>query len=304
MSTLYVRMFGRLSIHRAQEIVPGLDAKVQELFCYLLLYRHRSHSREAVAAHLCGDSTTAQSLKGLRQALWQLQFSVGARDDLASQRVVIAEPDSVRLNPDADLWLDVAEFEQAFVATRDVPSLDAAGAKVLRDAVDLYSGDLLGGWYQEWCLCERERLYDLYLAMLDKLMDYSETQAQYETGLEYGARALRCEPACERAHRRMMRLHYLTGDRTAALRQFDRCAATLEEELGVGPARSTLALRDQIRADCLQPPLNSEAATEGGMLPAADLRGQLWQLSAALEDIQRQVQQYLKTIHRALNELR
>ena len=34
----------------------------------------------------------------------------------------------------------------------------------------VYRGDLLEGCYQDWCLFERERLQNAYLAMLDKLM--------------------------------------------------------------------------------------------------------------------------------------
>jgi hypothetical protein len=45
----------------------------------------------------------------------------------------------------------------------------------------------------------------------------------------------------------MMRLHWLAGDRTAAIRQFDRCVAYLRTELGVEPAESTLALYERIR---------------------------------------------------------
>jgi len=28
--------------------------------------------------------------------------------------------------------------------------------------VDLYQGDLLEGWYQDWLLCERERLQNMF----------------------------------------------------------------------------------------------------------------------------------------------
>src|SRR5438128_1039451 len=55
----------------------------------------------------------------------------------------------------------------------------------------LYRGDLLEGWYSDWCLYERERLQHMYLAMLDKLMEYSESHQEYETGQTYGMRALR-----------------------------------------------------------------------------------------------------------------
>src|SRR5438876_1093845 len=97
-------------------------------------------------------------------------------------------------------------------------------------------GYLLQGCYQDWCLCERERLQQLYLGALDRLMEYSEIHGEYAAGLTYGGRILRLDCARERTHRGMMRLYHLNGDRTAALRQYERCAATLKKELGVLPA--------------------------------------------------------------------
>ena len=47
--------------------------------------------------------------------------------------------------------------------------------------------------------------------------------------------ALLTDPARERTHRRLMRLKYLAGYRAEALRQYDRCAAILQEEFGCFP---------------------------------------------------------------------
>jgi two-component SAPR family response regulator len=93
--------------------------------------------------------------------------------------------------------------------------------------VALYHGDLLEDWFQDWCLYERERLQNIYLAALDKLMDYCEASRDYDAGLAYGTRILRHDLARERTHRRLMRLYYLAGDRTSALRQYDRCVQIL-----------------------------------------------------------------------------
>jgi DNA-binding SARP family transcriptional activator len=43
-----------------------------------------------------------------------------------------------------------------------------------------------------------------------------------------------------------MRLHQLAGNRTGALRQFERCRTALDEELGVGPGRLTRSLYEEI----------------------------------------------------------
>lgn len=89
----------------------------------------------------------------------------------------------------------------------------------------------------------------MYLAMLNKLMAFMESCQEYETALLFGQRILQCDRAHERTHWRMMRLHYMAGDRTAALRQYERCVTALWEELGVEPAKWTSALYEQIRSD-------------------------------------------------------
>jgi DNA-binding SARP family transcriptional activator len=310
MSTLSIHLFGKFCVRRNEQILDGFDArKVQELFCYLLLHRDHSLPRETLAGLLWPDTTTIQSKKSLRQVLWQLQSALGSQHESARERVLLVEPDWVQLNSEANLWLDVAIFEQAFTLVQKMSGheLDASKAQVLQNAVQLYQGPLLEGWYLDWCLYERERLQSMYLAMLDKLMGYCEAHQDYETGLLYGMRIMCYDRARERTHRRLMRLHYLNGDRSAALRQYEQCAAALAEELGVGPSKHTIALYEQIQADQLdevEHPTTSTVASTALEVSApvlSEVLDHLTQLQGALNDLQNQVQQSIQTVEQALN---
>ncbi len=254
MSVLCVSLFGRFHARLEGQVLTSLDtSKVQDLFCYLLLHRHCFHPREKLADLMWGDSSTSHSKQYLRKALWQLRIALDSRAEPTNNRLLLVEPEWVQINPWADLWLDVAAFEQAYTIVSGVPGqeLDFRQVLVLLNAVGLYRGSLLEGCYQEWCLYERERFQRMYLAMLDKIMGYCEAHREYETGLTCGMLILRYDRAHERTHWRMMRLYYLAGDRTAALRQYEQCRASLDEELGVGPAERTVALCQQIRSDRL-----------------------------------------------------
>lgn len=246
MPTLQVRLFGRLDIRCADAPVNGVDArKVQELLCYVLLHRDRLQCRESLADLLWGDTAAAQSRKYLRQALWQLQAAMCPH----GVRLLTAEAEWVGLHPDADIWLDVAAFECAYARSKGVPgqALDADGFAALRRGADLCRGELLEGWYQDWCLRDRERLAEMHLAMLDKLMDHCAATGDFEEGLEFGARSLACDHARERTYRRLMRLHLAGGDRTGALRVYERCVEALRGELGVGPEGRTVGLWEAVR---------------------------------------------------------
>jgi DNA-binding SARP family transcriptional activator len=307
MPTLSVYLFGKFCVRRDEQVLDGFDArKVQELFCYLLLHRDHSLPRETLASILWPDTTTVQSKKSLRQALWQLQSALGSHNESVSDRVLLVEPEWIRLNSEADFWLDIAVLENAFQLVQKVPGheLDTQQAQILQDAVQLYQGPLLEGWYQDWCLYERERLQSMYLAMLDKLMGYCEVRRDYETGLLYGMRIMCYDRARERTHRRLMRLHYLNGDRSAALRQFEQCAAALEEELNVSASKGTVALHEQILADQLEEPrpilAPAEISLEISEFLLPGILNRLLQLQAALSDLQTQVGQSIQVVEQAL----
>lgn len=306
MPPLELHLFGRFCARFENRSMGAFEAaKVQELLCYLLLHP-KAHAREAVANVLWADSSNAHSKKYLRQALWQLQSTLESNLGPLPHRIMLVEADSIRLNPALELCVDVIVFERAFSLMNSNGGLTAATAERVREAVSLYRGDLLEGCYQDWCLFERERLQTIYLTLLDRLIKYSESQEQYEQGLVYAAEVLRYEPASERAHRQMMRLHHLAGDRTAALRQYDRCVAALKAEFGVPPTLRTRALLEQIRTDCL--PSSRRDANEvnpdntQALLP--EVLDHLKDMRATLSAVQQQVQEDIHTVELALSDRR
>jgi DNA-binding SARP family transcriptional activator len=303
MPALTIQMLGRFCVRRNKETVNVLDAgKLQEMFSYILVFRDSPHSRERLAALLWGDSPTAQSKKYLRQALWQIQSTFGA--DRGQGRIFNVEPDWVSFNPDFNMGLDVATFEKAFSVVREIAGgeLNESQAQILDQAIQLYQGDLLEGWYQDWCICERERLQTNYLIMLDKMMSYCEAHERYETGLAHGLRVLRYDRARESTHRRLMRLHYLAGNRTAALRQYKHCIAALNEELGVKPSRRTVALYDQIRLDELRASAARPAVSPNGDLSVLPkVIDHLKHVRQVLIKIHGQVQKDIKAVEEALD---
>ena len=307
MSTLSIQLFGKFCVRRNEQVFEGFEVrKVQELFCYLLLHRDHSLPRETLASFLWPDTTTVQSKKNLRQALWQLQSSLGSQIEPINDRVLLVEQEWVQLNSEADIWLDVAVFEQIYNLIQRVPGqeLDGQAAQKLQDAVQLYQGSLLEGWYQDWCLLERERLQSMYLAMLDKLTSYYEAYHDYETSVLYGMRIMCYDRGRERTHQQLMRLYYLLGDRAEALRQYERCAAALDEELGVQPSKSTVKLYKQIQADQLDEAKSIVALRETDPSIKAvnpsllEVLSNLTQLQKTLTDLQGQVQ---RSIHKLID---
>lgn len=304
MTRLQVRLFGGFQVSCDGKPAPGFDIhKVQELFSYLLLHRDRPQPREALAGILWGNCSTAQSRKQLRQALWQLHHALTAQSPSLAG-ILYTEADCVSPTVGAGLWLDVADFEEKYALARPVPvqDMDERLAQTLQDAVQLYCGELLYGWYQDWCLYERERLQNIYIAMLDKLMQYCEAHRLYRDGIDYGFRILRCDRAREYTYRGIIRQLYLAGDRTAALRQYERCVAALDEELHIRPSDTTRALYQQVQADRFGAVIPSAESVAAGRVPDAGLPVLLERLrlfQAVLVDVQRQLGQDIEMLERA-----
>jgi DNA-binding SARP family transcriptional activator len=309
MSTVSVSLFGKFNVRSEVGELTGLEAfKTQELLGYLLINRNRPHSREALAALFWGDYSTLQSRKYLRQTLWQINSALQDHLNGHGTPPLLAEQEWVQFNENSGIWIDVAVFEQASVSARGISGdqLSPDCTEALRMAVQIYRGDLLEGCYEDWCLFERERLQNMYLAMLDKLLQCCEAHQEYEAGLAYGQKVLRNDRARERTHRQIMRLYYLAGNRTDALRQYQRCVAALHEELGVKPSRRTVELYEWIRADRLDGLAPTPASAEAGCpekgLP--EVLARLKQLQGLLFGIQREIQQNIDTVETVLNPQR
>ena len=306
MPAIRFQLFGKFCARADERELEIHALKHQELLCYLLVHRNRPHPREALASLLWGDNTTGKSKKYLRQALWHLQHALESGPGVPGGAVLFVENEWVQFNAEADLWLDVVAFEQAFALAQGSAGRDLGGPALsaLEEAVRIYRGDLLEGWYQDWCLFERERLQNIYFLMLDKLMSHCEATGDYEKGQTYGSLILRHDPARERTHRQLMQFHYGAGDRTAALRQYERCVAALDQELGVKPDRRTTALYQQIRADGAPPNPPVVPAAEPPTHSLAKLLTRLRRLHKDLSDVQQQIQQDIKAVELNIDERR
>ena len=271
--------------------VPLEPGKVRDLLCFLLLYPERAHHREALSSQFWGEGSTERSLKYLRQALWQQQTILAELSD-SDCPVLLVDGDWVQLNPNAKIWVDTTVFETAClqIQNRSGSELSLEEANLVRQAVHLYRGDVLEGCHQDWCLMVRERLQNLYLGTLDKLMDYCEVHCEVETGLSFGAQILALDRARECTYQRLMRLYYQAGDRSSAVRQFSRCSEALQTELGIAPSKKTRRILEMIQTDQADP---DSAVPEQPRVPT-QLLGDLERLQQLIWEIRGQVETVLK----------
>jgi tetratricopeptide (TPR) repeat protein len=124
--------------------------------------------------------------------------------------------------------------------------------EALERAAGLYRGDLLSGFalseapFEDWLLAERERLRELALESLAKLLAHQRKAGSAEPAIQTALKLLTLDASQEPVHRTLMRLYAEIGRRGAALRQYQHCVNVLQRELGVEPEAETKQLYQDI----------------------------------------------------------
>jgi DNA-binding SARP family transcriptional activator len=301
-----VTLLGKFTVERNKTSLTGLEARqVQELFSYLLLFKHRPQPRESLLETLWGDQSAGKARKKLRQILWRLQSVLGKPTNSGGPELLI-DNEWIQIILPSNVWLDVEEFEKIFNAIngKSIQELTTSELKKMQYAAETSKGQLLEGWYSDWCIFERERFQIMHMMLLDKLIQFCVLHHNYDLGLPYALEILRQDRAYERAHYQLMLLYFLSGNRTQALHQYARCVMALREELDVEPSERTRQLYEQIRSDSFQPSLVvEEKITPGPLLPdkpsLRDLLTNLKEVSITLSRLEHQIKQEIVAISRS-----
>lgn len=229
MASLEIYLLGRFELlSRDGDPLPlPATLNARSLLAYLVLHPGQVQPRERLAALFWRDRPEERARRSLSTALWHV------RRCLPSEDLILSDHQTVRLNRQADLWLDVAAFE-TLVSCEDTASL--------QEAVSLYRGAFLDGFYDDWIIEERYRLEALYFDALARLMADYEGQGDHASALSTALRLLKDDPLREEAHRAAMRAYCRLGRRNAALEQYRRCRELVEAELGTEPMAETTGL--------------------------------------------------------------
>ncbi len=203
------------------------------LLAYLLLHRHTAVSRQHLAFTLWPDSSDTQARTNLRNLLHTLRNSLPEADSY-----IRANTMTLQWRSDADVWLDVAEFEALLsVAEESVSTTEKVST--LQAAISLYNGDLLPNNYDDWAIPLRGDLRNAFINALHQLVSLLEQEGNYRAALHVGQRLIQQDPLDETSYVLLMHLYALIGDRAGVRRVFEACVVALQHDLGIEPAPTT-----------------------------------------------------------------
>jgi DNA-binding SARP family transcriptional activator len=277
MSDLRLSLLGPPRIECAGKQATIELRKAMALIIYLAV-TDRCHSRDAVATLFWPDLDQSRARAGLRYALASLRKALG-KDWAENEYPLAIDRETVGLNPQARVWLDVVEFQDRLAECRThgdpedqvceacLPPLSAAAA--------LYRDDFLSGFtlrdspaFDEWLFFQTDGLRNDLASVLQRLVHGYSADGHYEQAITHARRWSALDPLHEPAHRHLMRLYTWSGQRAASLRQYAECRRILQDELGVPPGEGTTELYEVIkgRRDLPQPGERIAKPSQAGVL--------------------------------------
>lgn len=304
MPHLSISLLGTFQVALDDAPITTIESdKVRALLAYLAVEANRPHRREALAALLWPDAPQRTGRQNLRRALHNLRQAL--QDPGSETPFLLASYQDIQFNRASEHWLDVAAFTTLLDACQSHPHhrrLDACPSCVARlgEAIDLYRGDLLAGFtlpdsdlFEQWRVIKQEELHCRALDALTHLAAYHERRREYGQAGHYLRCQVELEPWREEAHRGLMRALALSGQRHAALAQYEAYCRLLTQELGMEPALETTILHQRIQAGALQPELIEAQNPYKGLnafteADAADFFGRETFTERLLQAVQRQ----------------
>ena len=270
MTRLSICLLGPMRVAVDDQPVTCFETeKVRALLAYLAVEADRPHHRDFLAEMLWPERPKGAANANLRHTLASLRRAIGETatpltpDDRAASPFLLVNRQTIQFNGISDAWVDAKAFNALLRLSQ---SPDPSSLVSLEEAVGfcrgLFCEDVSvtdSAAFEAWLLLAREHFGRLALDALHRLVEGYERAGDYGRALRHGWRGVETEPCDEQAQRQVMRLLALTGQRSAALAQYEACRRALADELGVEPAAETTELSQRIRTDDLEvPALNRE----------------------------------------------
>lgn len=222
-----------------------MSGRVQALFTYLCVSQ-QPQDRDRLAELLWNSQSEQEAKRNLRYVLRDLRKVVGD--------YLLVDGQIVSFNFDLPHWFDITSF-----TTYLAPTMQAAASsidiRILQELLNLYTGDFLAGFhvqdapsFERWMLAQRRYFHDAMIYGLQLATQQHLELGDYEAGLALNQYLLTMEPWREEAHRQRMLLLASSGQRSAALMQYELCCQILEEELDAPPMNETTSLYTRIKS--------------------------------------------------------
>jgi len=207
--------------------------RAKEVFFYLLCCG-AGQTKERITVALWPDLSPAKATSNFHINLYRARRAI-------FPGVVTLEQGQYRLNPDLNIWSDVAEFISFLSEAEGLTHGSKAMVVSLEQAVDLYKGPFMKDFYGEWIEVRRRELEDKYLKALSLLANSYGARGEYERAITLLERLIATDPYQDDVYCQVIEWHLALEDKVSALRIYRRYLDTLVGEL---KSASSARMRD------------------------------------------------------------
>ncbi len=246
---LRIYLLGNFRVENDMGVVKLATKPTAALLAYLVLHRHAAHERAHLAmlfwgseaAHENRRRATAASLDKLagasfRKALSNLRKQLGADLILDSD-----DGKTIRLNPDASLWVDAEKFKD---------EISGSGFILHPSSLILYSGDLLSEFQDDpdfpWLDARRAEYRERFIQGCLQLAQDARARGEWALVIEHATRAQERDAYNETAAQHLIVAYARQGETERALKIYAELERVLIQDVGTAPSTSTRALRRHI----------------------------------------------------------
>ena len=230
---LEIRTLGGITLGVNGHTISDMGSRKAEAMLVYLVVEDRQLNRDVLAALFWPESTGEHASTSLRVALSILRKNIGDYLDISR--------DTVRIKLDAKVYLDLDDLKEKLASGQ------------MEQALEIYQGDFLQGFhirdsseFEDWLRLEQERVRRLVVKAIHAAISDAIEAVDYAQGHTFVKRLLELDSLDELAHQQCMLLLAKDGQRTAAIVQYEKCCAILQEELGIGISAETQKLYEQI----------------------------------------------------------
>ncbi|RMG70026.1 MAG: hypothetical protein D6711_18380, partial [Chloroflexi bacterium] len=169
-----------------------------------------------------------------------------------------------------DLWIDIQQLQDIQDDILDVESLEAI--------INLYQSGFMSGFslkdsltFDSWQSLQAQTFQQVLLEKIDqivhRLIDFNEM----DQAIKFLRYSIAIDPLNDTAQRQVIRLYAISGQRSAALKQYETYCKLLEQELGVEPHEETQRLYEAIKSDNVDNILTAKRIILGNLPPTPAL---------------------------------
>lgn len=223
------------------------EPRVKTLLKYLITQWDQPVEQSRVLYLIWPDVDENEAANGLQALLDSARRAL--RSDLPNHDYIQVAGNTIRLNTEADIWVDAHEFESQVTMAQDAQEagdVDLALGLFL-SALALYKDDFLrDNLYDDWPSDRREKLRELWISSMFRVAAICADRCEYSDSVRLMKKVLEIDPYRENAYQALMLYLSRAGRRGEAIQLYRYAERLFAQHLAAQPAPSTRMLYEKI----------------------------------------------------------